>query len=373
MRERPHTTRCVMATAVMLATAITLGAGTRPGTVAAADEPAAQGELVSIAAGTGHTCAILDNHTVKCWGYGYSGQLGNGRRTLKCWGDNSSGQLGNGRGTRRIGDQAAEMGDNLPDRRTSAQAAQHSPSPPATAYTCALLDNHTRQVLGIRHLRAARQRPRHPFDRQPGGRDGRQPPRRRPRHRTNRTRHHRRCMAHLRTPRQPHAQVLGRRLLRAARQRPRHHSDRGPGGRDGRQPPRRRPRHRPHSTRHHLRLQPHLRTPRQPHASSAGDTAPTGSSATDAAPHGSETRRPRWATTSPPSTSAPDEPHSPSPPATTHTCALLDNHTLKCWGFGSYGQLGNGRGTRRVGNQPGEMGDNLHPIRLGTGRTVAGP
>ena len=56
-----------------------------------------------------------------------------------------------------------------------------------------------------------------------------------------------------------------------------------------------------------------------------------------------------------------------------YTCALLDNHTTKCWGHGRWGQLGNGRRTTRVGNHLGEMGDNLEPIRLGTGRTVTGP
>jgi len=33
---------------------------------------------VAIAAGSGHTCVILDNGSVSCWGYGASGQMGNG-------------------------------------------------------------------------------------------------------------------------------------------------------------------------------------------------------------------------------------------------------------------------------------------------------
>ncbi|MBL8625624.1 MAG: tandem-95 repeat protein [Myxococcales bacterium] len=51
-----------------------------------------------------------------------------------------------------------------------------------------------------------------------------------------------------------------------------------------------------------------------------------------------------------------------------HTCALLDNHAVKCWGFGDFGQLGQGS-TNWIGDSPGEMGDSLPPIALGTGVT----
>ena len=51
------------------------------------------------------------------------------------------------------------------------------------------------------------------------------------------------------------------------------------------------------------------------------------------------------------------------------TCALLDNGAVKCWGFNLFGQLGLGDSTNR-GDQPGQMGDNLPTVNLGTGRTA---
>ncbi|MCP4685497.1 MAG: hypothetical protein GY867_08605, partial [bacterium] len=52
-----------------------------------------------------------------------------------------------------------------------------------------------------------------------------------------------------------------------------------------------------------------------------------------------------------------------------HTCARLDNSTVKCWGYNSNGQLGLGDDNER-GINPSEMGDNLPPLDLGSGRTV---
>ena len=52
-----------------------------------------------------------------------------------------------------------------------------------------------------------------------------------------------------------------------------------------------------------------------------------------------------------------------------HTCAVLDNGAAKCWGLGFYGELGQGD-TKNRGDVAGEMGDNLPAINLGTGRTA---
>ena len=46
-----------------------------------------------------------------------------------------------------------------------------------------------------------------------------------------------------------------------------------------------------------------------------------------------------------------------------HTCAILDNDSVKCWGRGRYGQLGYGN-TNDLGDDSGEMGDNLPNISL---------
>ncbi|WP_293275724.1 RCC1 domain-containing protein [Nannocystis sp.] len=50
-----------------------------------------------------------------------------------------------------------------------------------------------------------------------------------------------------------------------------------------------------------------------------------------------------------------------------HSCAILDDLSLKCWGSGSGGANGQGEAQNR-GDGPGEMGDMLPPIDLGMGR-----
>ena len=53
----------------------------------------------------------------------------------------------------------------------------------------------------------------------------------------------------------------------------------------------------------------------------------------------------------------------------THTCVVLDNNTVKCWGSGASGRLGTSD-TMSRGDQPDELGDNFAAIALGTSRTA---
>lgn len=51
-----------------------------------------------------------------------------------------------------------------------------------------------------------------------------------------------------------------------------------------------------------------------------------------------------------------------------HTCALFEGGLVKCWGFDANGELGLDAPVDVVGDQPGEMGKSLMPVSLGTGR-----
>jgi hypothetical protein len=50
-----------------------------------------------------------------------------------------------------------------------------------------------------------------------------------------------------------------------------------------------------------------------------------------------------------------------------HTCAILDNSDVKCWGHNEYGQIGLGT-VDIIGDVNSEMGDSLPIVSLGTGR-----
>jgi hypothetical protein len=52
-----------------------------------------------------------------------------------------------------------------------------------------------------------------------------------------------------------------------------------------------------------------------------------------------------------------------------HTCAVLSDGSVECWGANARGELGQGDVTPR-GVAPGQMGDALIPVDLGTGRTA---
>ena len=53
-----------------------------------------------------------------------------------------------------------------------------------------------------------------------------------------------------------------------------------------------------------------------------------------------------------------------------HTCAVLQDNSYKCWGNNDYGQLGRGN-TDSIGDESGEMGDYLNAVNLGSGTLVA--
>ena len=50
-----------------------------------------------------------------------------------------------------------------------------------------------------------------------------------------------------------------------------------------------------------------------------------------------------------------------------HTCVILDNDEVKCWGLGLYGRLGYGN-TNHIGDD--ETPDSVGYVNLGTGRTA---
>jgi alpha-tubulin suppressor-like RCC1 family protein len=52
-----------------------------------------------------------------------------------------------------------------------------------------------------------------------------------------------------------------------------------------------------------------------------------------------------------------------------HPCAILDNNSVKCWGLNNDGQLGLDDTDSR-GDGTGEMGDDLDSVYLGSGRTA---
>lgn len=137
-------------------------------------------QVSKVISGGSHTCAVLHNGKLKCWGDNSSGQLGLGHMdtigddeapssitaldfgqevidvaagnshtcvllldgTVKCFGDNSKGQLGHGH-TDNLGDN--ETLDQIPIVPLSRKAIKIYAG---TKYNCALLDNQTVKCWG---------------------------------------------------------------------------------------------------------------------------------------------------------------------------------------------------------------------------------
>ena len=133
------------------------------------------GTIKVLAAGYDHICAILNDDSLKCWGANAFGQVGNGSTTdiwtptainlgtdksakaiglgsnhtcailndnsLKCWGNNGVGQVGNGNET----DQTTPVSIDLGDGRT-AKAIDA-----AYEHTCAILDDDSVKCWGAWH------------------------------------------------------------------------------------------------------------------------------------------------------------------------------------------------------------------------------
>jgi hypothetical protein len=127
------------------------------------------GDVEAVAAGENHSCALLSGGAVRCWGANGSGQLGNGTTTdfpaampvvglggtataiaagwlhtcallnngtVRCWGANGYGQLGDGTMTRRT----TPVTVSLPITATAIAAGGE--------HTCALLNDGTARCWG---------------------------------------------------------------------------------------------------------------------------------------------------------------------------------------------------------------------------------
>lgn len=132
-----------------------------------------------VAAGSSHSCAILSNSTIKCWGYNVQGELGNGTTdttfspvsvsginnavsiaagsfhacallsngNVKCWGENSNGQLGSD----YTGPESSDANPPVPCSRTPIAVSGISNAIAIAAgsdNTCALISGGTVKCWG---------------------------------------------------------------------------------------------------------------------------------------------------------------------------------------------------------------------------------
>ena len=296
---------------------------------------------VEITAGGDHTCALLDDATVKCWGYNGRGQLGLGHRkprggqpdemgddlppvdfgtgrtavtidagvshtcallddgTIKCWGSNTYGQLGLG-DTAARGDQWAEMGNHLPAVDLGAGRSAVAVSA-GGGFSCALLDDDTTKCWGANYAGKLGQGDDERRGDEPGEMGDDLPP------------------VDLGTGRTTTAIAAGSSLLDDATVKCWGYNGEGQLG--------------------------------QGDTSDRGDQP--GEMGDDLLPVDLGTGRTASAITI----------------GDAHVCALLDDATTTCWGSGSLGRLGRGDTSHR-GDQPAELGDDLSPVDVGADRAA---
>ena len=149
-----------------------LGDGSSTGAVSTPVTVSGISTAVQLSAGLSHNCAVLSDNTIKCWGEGANGKLGNGSTsnqttsvsvsgindawqvsaggehscavldigiggTVKCWGDASSGQLGEG---------SSSGSFSTPQLVTGISTAVHVET--GNTFSCALLADRTIQCWG---------------------------------------------------------------------------------------------------------------------------------------------------------------------------------------------------------------------------------
>jgi len=241
---------------------------------------------VAVSAGDAHTCAILDNNTTKCWGYAVYGQLGSGS-------------------TANLGDTGGEMGDSLPVVNLGTGRTAQIISA-GMQYNCAILDNNTvkcwgRGEYGKLGLGNTANRG------DGGGEMGDSLP-----------------LVDLGTGNTAIAISAGRYhtcvILQDNTVKCWGRNQRGQLGYED-------------------------TTQRGDNANEMGDNLPTVNLGTGRTAIAIDT-------------------------GDLHTCAILDNNTVKCWGHNVNGDLGMDNATVRWGDSAGEMGDGLPIVELGTGRTA---
>jgi len=112
-----------------------------PYAVAWSRVPARTQSAMQITTGLSHSCAILSDGNIKCWGYNANGELGLGDTTTR-------------------GTDADDMGANLPiiDLGIGSDGVKHTAKAVSAgdAHTCAILNDDSLKCWGAQCVRTAR-------------------------------------------------------------------------------------------------------------------------------------------------------------------------------------------------------------------------